>query len=333
VNKTILAIVAGLSVLLVGYVAVLSLPIDSTIHQAVVVSSFPPPPANRPIAYTALVSSTPHIFTWSSNGGATQLTNGSGESDARWSYDGTMIAYQGTTSGAIYTMNANGSNQTQLTTPPGGVADWTPDWSPSNASSALIVFSRVNPNGGGRPFSYIYTMTSSGGNQTALVGNGTNLFVSPHYNPAGNLIVFESDLNNPQDDFQLYTCDINNCIPSIQALTSYAGIAADPMWNLTGTAVVFSCAIASTGGNVNVCTVNADGSGLTQVTHFVEPIEGADPSFYELGIVFEWDDGGNGQSSPTAPAAVWTCSGANCTSPATTGQACADIGCHPQVQP
>lgn len=51
--------------------------------------------------------------------------------------------YQGTT-GAIYTLQADGSGTRQVTRPPAGVTDFQPDWSPDGSR---IVFERQYPSG------------------------------------------------------------------------------------------------------------------------------------------------------------------------------------------
>jgi len=76
-----------------------------------------------------------HIFTIDlSNGSVRQLTSGRNHHDAgaRWSPDGTRIAFKSTRAGGnwdIYVMDANGANVTQLTNTPANDHDpvWLPD--------------------------------------------------------------------------------------------------------------------------------------------------------------------------------------------------------------
>jgi Tol biopolymer transport system component len=292
-------------------------------------SSSPSGPACGVIAFTARPNGIDHIYTMNlsgSNGSnVTQLTSGSGETGPRWSPDGTRIAFA-SEAGGIYLMNANGTNQTRLS--PASSSDAIPDWSPDGTK---IIFAAAVPNAS-PPASFIYTMSSAdGNNRTGLIGNGTNLFWSPHYNLQGTAIVFESDLNQSSGDFAVYTM-----LPSgsgVKKLTSIIGVVADPAWSPDGGQIAVSLAMAVTGGNVNVGVMNADGSNLTQVTNFVEPMEAGDPDWSPAGgLVWEGDNGGYGQSSVTAPAAVWTSTAAGGNT-VTTGQSCSDVGCHPAFQP
>jgi dipeptidyl aminopeptidase/acylaminoacyl peptidase len=289
-------------------------------------SPSPSEPACGVIAFASRPNGIDHIYTMNANGSdVIQVSSGTGEVDPRWSPDGTRIAFA-SEAGGIYVVNADGTNQSRLS--PAWAADAIPDWSPDGTK---IIFAEAIPSAS-PPASYIYTMSSiDGSNRTALIGNGANLFWSPHYNPRGTAIVFVSDLNQSSGDFAVYTM-----LPSgsgLKRLTNIIGVAADPAWSPDGSQIAVSLAIAGTGGNVNVGVMNADGSNLTQVTNFVEPIEGADPDWSPAGgLVWEWDNGGYGQSSVTAPAAVWTSTAAG-DNARTTGQSCSDVGCHPTFQP
>ena len=96
-------------------------------------------------------------------GGPMQLTNNpdADDSGATWSPDGTRIAFTRLTAGdQIYMMNADGSNQTQLTNTPGG--DGGPAWSPDGTK---IAFTSTR-NGSLNP--QIYVMDVNGSNHIRL---------------------------------------------------------------------------------------------------------------------------------------------------------------------
>src|SRR5439155_27073989 len=79
----------------------------------------------------------------------------------------------------IYTMEAEGSNQTRLTNNPG--YDVSPEWSPDGTK---IAFLRSND------FQYdIYVMNADGSNQTRLTNNLV-IVERPDWSPDGTRIVF-----------------------------------------------------------------------------------------------------------------------------------------------
>jgi hypothetical protein len=102
-------------------------------------------------------------------------------------------------------------------------------------------------------------------------------------------------------------------------------VSSDPSWISGGTQILMSHRDAA--GNVNMWKMNADGSGLTQLTFFVQPDEGGDGDMSALhGLTFEFDVGGNGQSNPTVPAFV-------AINGHVTGLGCSAVGAAPRWKP
>jgi Tol biopolymer transport system component len=96
--------------------------------------------------------------------GLKRLTNGPGEdSGPRWSPDGKKMAFTSNRTGQaeVYLMNADGSQQTRLTTSSKDTSFNGPDWSPDGTK---LLYLHSLPNGG-----EIWIMNADGSGQTKLM--------------------------------------------------------------------------------------------------------------------------------------------------------------------
>jgi Tol biopolymer transport system component len=117
-------------------------------------------------------------------------TSGTAGVSPAWSPDGAKIAFatnrdrDGGFRDEIYTMNADGSNQTRLTN--NTSSDSGPAWSPDGSKIAFSTDRDRNY------YAYeIYTMNADGSNQTRLTNDGVNAG-SPRWSPDGTRIAFET---------------------------------------------------------------------------------------------------------------------------------------------
>jgi Tol biopolymer transport system component len=99
--------------------------------------------------------------------------------DPAWSPDGSRIAFtsdRGRSGGRTdaYVMDADGSNQTRLTTELDYQA-YSPDWSPDGTMITLRIDTETSGN--------IYVMDADGGNQTNLTNQKDNYNLSPSWQP------------------------------------------------------------------------------------------------------------------------------------------------------
>jgi Tol biopolymer transport system component len=159
------------------------------VHELTFSNAFDGDPAwgrSGKIAFESLRTGKGDVWTISPNGtGEKNLTANSTafDGDPSWSPDGTKIVFTSERDGdrEVYVMNADGSNQTRLTTSPG--FDENPSWSPDGSQIAFD----TNRDGNLE----IYAMNADGSNQHRVT-NHPAIDAIPSYLPDGR-IVFVSE--------------------------------------------------------------------------------------------------------------------------------------------
>ncbi len=287
------------------------------------------------VSFVATVNGVGHVFiaNLSSGGGLTQLTSGADTDQApEWSANGSELVFQrnGPDVGyAVMVMNANGTGLTDIS--PKNGQDMLPSWTPGGQ----ILFSQVvqPPSAAtmGVPVTALMIMNANGTNRKMLVAPGAGDIgnLAAFESPNGKEIAFEC---GPAFGAPMQICEINSNGTGFKYLTETAGAAnADPHWSPDGNTIIFDSTRA---GGVNLFSMNADGSGVTQLTDFSEPLEGQDASYSsnESVIAFEWDNGGAESTNANAPAALWIMN-SNGTDRQSLGIPCDESGCAPRFQP
>jgi Tol biopolymer transport system component len=150
---------------------------------------------------------------------------------------------------AIWVMNPDGTNPTQLTSGTGS-DDQEPRWS---ADGTRIVFTREGPSIGNTT---IWVMNADGSGQTQLTT--TNGDENPAWSPDGTKIVFA---RGPSEGENLWIMNADGTNPT--QFTSTTGDS-EPAWSPDGTRIVFVTGGADGGERLSV--INADGTGREQVT-------------------------------------------------------------------
>ena len=143
----------------------------------------------------------------------------------------------------IFAMNADGSNETRLTTDP--ATDSSPVWSPDGNKVAFRSF-----RGGDTE---IYVMDADGSNQTNLTNNDTN-DETPAWSPDGTKIVFQSD-----PDIYVMDADGSNRTN----LTNSSAHDLEPAWSPDGNKIAF---YSFRNSNRDIYIMDADGSNETRLT-------------------------------------------------------------------
>jgi len=160
----------------------------------------------------------------------------------------------------IYTMNADGSGVTQLTTEG---EEHRPAWSPDGSKIAYDSYHPV-PSGN---FD-IYVMNADGSNKTNLtntpgVGDGVQE-LDPDWSPDGSKIAFDrsSDSGNTS---AIYVMNADGS--GVTQLTTAGGYERHPAWSPDGSKIAYESYQPLDSGNFDVYVMNADGSSQTNLTN------------------------------------------------------------------
>jgi len=193
-------------------------------------------PDGTKIAFTAKRDGNSEIYVMNADGSdQTRLTfvlpSVPGATDGQdlwpsWSPDGTKIAFASTRddNDEIYIMNADGSDQTNISNDPR--FDNLPDWSPDGTK---IVFSSNRD--GGNP--NIYTMKPDGTDFIQLTDTGNRHDSWPSWSPDGTKIVFSSsrDTPSPSQSGEIFEIYVMNADGTGQTrLTFNSGADSNPNW-------------------------------------------------------------------------------------------------------
>jgi Tol biopolymer transport system component len=219
----------------------------------------------------------------------TQLTNARGNSfDSDWSPDGKKMAFRtdrngqppftSLESGEIYVMNADGTQQTNLTNNPAN--DGWPKWSPDGSQ---IVFASYRD---GRTNTEIYIMNADGSGATQLTDTPALNNEDVAWSPDGKKIAFKSYRDG---DWEIYVMNRDGTAQT--RLTHSRGEDGWPAWSPDGKQIAFLSQRDSQ-GNLDITAIyamNFDGSGqkpLTQAGGFSSPAWSPDGSkiafYYDL---------------------------------------------------
>ena len=229
------------------------------------------------------------VFTITPDGSAgTQLTQAAGGHQfPAWSRDGTKIAFTSRRTGTeeLWSMGADGSNQTRLTAPPND-GDIVPSWSPDGTEIAFASVRTGHPE--------IWVMNADGGNQRQLTATSAHSN-APSWSPNGSKIAFAS---NRSGLTEVYTMNPDGS--GVQQLTTpYGSSFPDsnvPVWSPDGSRLAFWSGIEANYGQVWL--MNADGSNRHVLTNCVPPANCDDPAWSPDGvwIIFDTNRSGPGET-------------------------------------
>jgi Tol biopolymer transport system component len=151
-----------------------------------------------------------HVWVMNADGTNLHQLPGDLSQDPVWSPDGSRIAGDAG-NGPLYVIDADGTNQRRLTSPPSARYDTAPDWSPDGSS---LVFAEYTGDG---TSSSLRAINVDGSGEHQLTGGYSDF--GPSWSPDGAAIVFyrRASLSGA---FQLYTIGAGGGSPT-QLLSSY----------------------------------------------------------------------------------------------------------------
>jgi Tol biopolymer transport system component len=171
-----------------------------------------------------------------------------------WSPDGRRIAFsrdfdpiQGQLDRDLFTMNADGTDQRNLTSTP-GVLDQEPNWSADGGRIAFV------SDRDGADFE-VYTMRPNGSSVRQLTFNDAEEF-RPNFSPDGRQITFTTDRDG---DFEVYVMDASGTNQT-NATANPAGDDGNSAWSPDGEKIAYLSR------EFDVFTMNADGSDKVGLT-------------------------------------------------------------------
>ena len=171
-----------------------------------------------------------------------------------WSSDGTRIAFAANRSTGVglgphdaWTMNADGSNLTQLTF--GGQFGLETAWSPDDSKIAYVVTTSPNQ---------IRVINTDSTGQTQLTSSASGGSFSPTWSPDGSQIMFSTSRDG---NSEIYIMDSNGASQTPVFTNPASDI--HPNWCSVGNQIAFA---SDRFGDYEIFVMNADGTGQTRLT-------------------------------------------------------------------
>jgi Tol biopolymer transport system component len=184
--------------------------------------------------------------------------------------------------GGVFVVNLDGTGLTQID-PLGEDVAWSPD------GKHLVDTRGLFDPGAAGPYNVaLWVMNSDGSNkhQITLAGKrcsdtcpGGEQHNEGVWSPDGKRIAFKRDVYTKPEQFSIYTVAADGS--DLRRVTPEGMNAGDPAWSPDGTLIAFqSPPEANEGGEQNIFTIHADGSGIRQLTSHLSMVDGSQGTFH-----------------------------------------------------
>lgn len=192
-----------------------------------------------------------------------QLTNDGSDNDAAWHPDGSKLAFTrvlrargGSVGPTLYVIDAEGTAAARVALPTTVTAVTDPAWSPDGAALAFV----CEIDSGDRDICVV----NADGTGFNRLTSGSGRDVDPAWKPDGSAIAFATTRFSGVHEIAVMNPDGSG----VTRVTAGTG-AIEPTWSPDGTRIAFSafaCDIHSGCATLGLFVMNADGTGLNQLT-------------------------------------------------------------------
>ena len=196
-----------------------------------------------------------NLFVMNSDGSnVQQLTTNNADTQAEWSPDGTKFVFMSVRTGRqqIFTMNADGTNQTNVSNNP-MFDDARPSWSPDGTK---IAFHR-RATTGTQPQASIWTMSADGTGQMAIT-SGPSVDRSLTWSPDGTMIAFDSTRDGNREIYKVLSVG-----GPVTRLTNDPADDSEPAWAPDNSGIAFT---RTRSGSFSIWFMNTDGTNPSQLS-------------------------------------------------------------------